>query len=145
VNGNPVLIKTYISFCKLLLPALPILSTQYTFDVISLRERQTASHGHCALIHRRQKIVPSLSISIGGPPVSGRLILAISRPPFQVAPSSTCASDKSSADKLSCVLMRSAILSLVERFENVLATPMKMLLGTHSSITVMALHSTIAG
>lgn len=39
-----------------------------------------------------QKIVPSLSISIGGPPVSGRLILAISLPPFQVAPSSTWAS-----------------------------------------------------
>ena len=36
-----------------------------------------------------QKIVPSLSISIGGPPVSGRLSFAISRPPFQVAPSNT--------------------------------------------------------
>ena len=36
-----------------------------------------------------QKTVPSLSISIGGPPVFGRLILAISLPPFQVAPSST--------------------------------------------------------
>ena len=36
-----------------------------------------------------QKTVPSLSISIGGPPVSGRLVLAISLPPFQVAPSST--------------------------------------------------------
>ena len=39
-----------------------------------------------------QKIVPSLPISIGGPPVSGRLILAISLPPFQVALSSTWAS-----------------------------------------------------
>lgn len=32
-----------------------------------------------------QKTVPSLSISIGGPPVSGRFCFAISRPPFQVA------------------------------------------------------------
>lgn len=38
-----------------------------------------------------QNTVPSLSISIGGPLVSDRLILAISRPPFHVAPSSTCA------------------------------------------------------
>ena len=32
-----------------------------------------------------QNTVPSLSISIGGPPVSGRFRLAISRPPFHVA------------------------------------------------------------
>jgi hypothetical protein len=36
-----------------------------------------------------QKTVPSLSMSIGGPPVSGRFCLAISRPPFQLALSRT--------------------------------------------------------
>ena len=34
---------------------------------------------------RLQNTVPSLSISIGGPPVSGRFCFAISRPPFHVA------------------------------------------------------------
>lgn len=38
-----------------------------------------------------QNTVPSLSISIGGPLVSGRFCFAISRPPFHVALSSTCA------------------------------------------------------
>ena len=36
-----------------------------------------------------QKTVPSLSISIGGPPEAGRFCFAISRPPFQVALSRT--------------------------------------------------------
>ena len=60
-----------------------------------------------------QNTVPSLSISIGGPPVSGRFCLAISRPPFHVALSKIWArvSETSEAPPIFCRI-RAAIRSL---------------------------------
>jgi len=60
-----------------------------------------------------QNTVPSLSISIGGPPVSGRFCLAISRPPFHVALSKIWArvSETSEAPPSLCRI-RAAIRSL---------------------------------
>ena len=65
--------------------------------------------------HPTQNTVPSLTISIGGPPPDSRLFsLAISRPPFHVALSSTCARVSCSFDKLSLTRIRSAIRSLID-------------------------------
>jgi hypothetical protein len=61
-----------------------------------------------------QKTVPSEMISSGGPPpVSARSVLAISRPPFQVAASSTWAVVSSGAER--CSRIAAAILSLEGR------------------------------
>lgn len=67
----------------------------------------------CLAILFHQNTVPSLSISIGGPPVAGRFCFAITRPPFQVALSSTCASVSCSVVKPSCFRISTAIRSLL--------------------------------
>ena len=70
----------------------------------------------CLAILFHQNTVPSLSISIGGPPVAGRFCFAITRPPFQVALSSTCASVSCSVVKPSCFRISTAIRSLSREF-----------------------------
>ncbi len=126
-----------------------------------------------------QNRVPSLTISIGGPPDSGRFSFAISRPPFHVALSSTCARVSCSFDRLSLALICSAIRSLVRGQRRAGSRDKEGVVGvgvcgekgvfqrsvedegaasrgkgkhcfrneavTHSSITVMARHSTMAG
>ena len=64
-----------------------------------------------------QNTVPSLTISIGGPPPdSGLFSLAISLPPFHVALSSTCARVSWSFDKPSLTRICSATRSLMVWF-----------------------------
>jgi hypothetical protein len=94
---------------------------------------------------RTQNTVPSLTMSIGGPPDSGRFSFAISRPPFQVALSSTCARVSCSFDRLSLARIWSAIRSLVGRTKKGRQREIQRALVTHSSITVIARHSTMAG
>ena len=76
-----------------------------------------------------QNTVPSLTISIGGPPDSGLFSFAISRPPFHVALSSTCARESCSFDKLSLTRICSAIRSLIGVSAQRNATQMSQLIG----------------
>jgi hypothetical protein len=135
-----------------------------------------------------QNTVPSLSISIGGPPVSGRNFFAISRPPFHVAlskiwakvsvasgvaptfcrirPAIRSLTTHQMSARLHQKLTRSGRSPLVtDSAREAAAAPVKCHvrlgtrrdshrltedenwteLGTYSSTTVMALHSTMAG
>jgi hypothetical protein len=107
--------------------------------------RCTGYSGQYKRLLNAQKTVPSLSISIGGPPVSGRLILAISLPPFQVAPSSTWASVSWDTVNPICERIRSAIRSLSDQESDLRFVHIEMKKTMYNSITVMARHSTMAG
>ena len=83
-----------------------------TYILLYIHPRFASFVKSVGLSRGTQNTVPSLSISIGGPPVAGRFCFAISRPPFHVALSRTWASVSCALVSPSLARMASAMRSL---------------------------------